>query len=297
MPHFGTLAEHQFERNLDDIRGSALYGVDNEKLGKIDDVIFDHASGDISYVVVDTGGWLSSKKFVVPADRIHLYDRDKDAFQVDVNKAHIEKFPPYDEKTVRSEKDWGDYEKHYEKAWNSGVVLHKEGSNRTITPEPSETLRGREGDVLRMNAPRGGFGSLGEEIEAIDEPTQYELGDDLTPHRLQGKFPDTSQSPSKIEMRPEGAREERSGQFYAVGNQNMPGQQTNSTETTDIGDVLETSEIDRKEREALGRSEQRKREILDRGPRWDRFENLLRKNRVDITAKCASCAPAKDKAA
>jgi uncharacterized protein YrrD len=45
------------------VRGSHLYGLNDDKLGKIEDVIFDHSSGDIHYVVVDTGGWLHPKKF------------------------------------------------------------------------------------------------------------------------------------------------------------------------------------------------------------------------------------------
>ena len=32
-----------------------------------------------------------------------------------------------------------------------------------------------------------------------------------------------------------------------------------------------------------------------RSQRWSRFEDLLRKNRVDIEAKCSQCAPAKDR--
>ena len=31
-----------------------VYGIGDEKLGKVDDVIFDHATGDVRYVVVDT---------------------------------------------------------------------------------------------------------------------------------------------------------------------------------------------------------------------------------------------------
>jgi hypothetical protein len=50
------LRDYRFADNVDDIRGATLYGQDNDKLGKIDDVIFDHASGTIQYAVVDTGG-------------------------------------------------------------------------------------------------------------------------------------------------------------------------------------------------------------------------------------------------
>ena len=68
MTHIGTLRDYRFaevDEAADDIRGAKVYGMDDEKLGKIDDVIFDHATGAIRYVVVDTGGWLSSKKFIV----------------------------------------------------------------------------------------------------------------------------------------------------------------------------------------------------------------------------------------
>ena len=35
-------------------------------------MIFDHSTGDIRYIVVDTGGWLSTKKFIVPAEGIRV---------------------------------------------------------------------------------------------------------------------------------------------------------------------------------------------------------------------------------
>jgi uncharacterized protein YrrD len=47
MAHYGTLRDHRFDDDVDDIRGASLYGMDDEKLGKIDDVIFDHGSGAI----------------------------------------------------------------------------------------------------------------------------------------------------------------------------------------------------------------------------------------------------------
>jgi sporulation protein YlmC with PRC-barrel domain len=56
MAHYGLLHDYRFEdlNSEQDIRGSNVYGRDNEKLGKIDDVIFDHSTGNIGYVVVDT---------------------------------------------------------------------------------------------------------------------------------------------------------------------------------------------------------------------------------------------------
>ena len=70
MAHYGCLATYQFPDRAEDIRGATVYGLNDEKLGKIDDVIFNHSSGNVTYLVVDTGGWLSTKKFLVSADRI-----------------------------------------------------------------------------------------------------------------------------------------------------------------------------------------------------------------------------------
>ena len=85
--HMGMLRDYRFSDDVDDIRGAALYGTDDDKLGKIDDVIFDHDTGTIQYAVVDTGGWLSSKKFLVPADRIHPYAKNTEDFAIDATKA------------------------------------------------------------------------------------------------------------------------------------------------------------------------------------------------------------------
>ena len=51
MAHYGTLREFRFKENVEDIRGSDVYGRDDEKLGEISDVIFDHSTGDIQYAV------------------------------------------------------------------------------------------------------------------------------------------------------------------------------------------------------------------------------------------------------
>ncbi len=73
MAHCGLLRNYRFPDSseaAEDIRGAKLYGGDDEKLGKVEDAIFDHSTGLIRYVVIDTGGWLSSKRFLVPADSL-----------------------------------------------------------------------------------------------------------------------------------------------------------------------------------------------------------------------------------
>ena len=50
MAHYGTLRDYHFVDNesaADDIRGSKVYGLNDEKLGKIDDVISELKMADV----------------------------------------------------------------------------------------------------------------------------------------------------------------------------------------------------------------------------------------------------------
>jgi hypothetical protein len=134
MAQHGMLRDYRFTDTAEDIRGSKLYGLNDEKLGKIDDVIFDHSSGSIRYVVVDTGGWLSTKKFVVPAERLRASAEHKDDFAVELSKQQVESLPPYDESHLESDQQWADYEGKYRAKWDTGPVMHREGTDRNITP-------------------------------------------------------------------------------------------------------------------------------------------------------------------
>ena len=75
MAIYANIRDYSFESDVDDIRGSEIYGADDQPLGTISDVIFDTDSGDLQYVVVDAGVWLETKRFLVPAremrDREH----------------------------------------------------------------------------------------------------------------------------------------------------------------------------------------------------------------------------------
>jgi hypothetical protein len=145
MNHYGTLRDYRFsDKDAEDIRGSNIYGLNDDKLGDIDDVIFDHGTGDIRYVVVDTGGWLSSKKFLVPADRLQPSSKHDDDYQVNLSKQQIESFPPYDEKSISDNDRWNDYETRYNAGWTTdGDVQHRTDSvDRNVTPRPDEIASG-----------------------------------------------------------------------------------------------------------------------------------------------------------
>src|SRR5262249_28130526 len=130
----------------EDIRGAHLYGMDDEKLGKIDDVIFDHSTGDIQYIIVDTGGWLSTKKFLVPAEGIRASAKHEDDFEASLSKKQIESFPPYNESDLESESKWSGYETKYRSKWVNSPVMHRAETDRNITPTTQQTTGNRESE-------------------------------------------------------------------------------------------------------------------------------------------------------
>ncbi len=178
MPHFRTLRDIQFANREDDIRGATLYGVDNEKLGKIDDVIFEHSTGAIHYAVVDAGGWLSRRQFLVPADRAHNYEPDPTAFQVDMVKRHVERLPSFDRSLLGSEEDWRDYQRNYREWVLTGDVIHRRESANIVTP-PAEEIPG-ETSIAQGSGPAG-------QGRRLDLSSQA--------HRPLGSLPDTREVP------------------------------------------------------------------------------------------------------
>jgi sporulation protein YlmC with PRC-barrel domain len=150
MTRYGTLGDYRFADQQEaalDIRGSKIYGLKDQELGKIDDVIFDEATGAIVFVVVDTGGWLSSKKFIVPPQEIRPSLQHEDDFLVDLTKEQIESFPAYDEKTLTMEEKWADYEERYRAKWVEKPVMHRQATDRNITPTTKQQVGAGSGTI------------------------------------------------------------------------------------------------------------------------------------------------------
>lgn len=176
MAQYGMLRDYRLADAAEDIRGSKLYGLNDEKLGKIDDVILDYSTGSIRYVVIDTGGWLSTKKFVVPADRLRVFGQHKDDFAVDLNKKQIEGFPPYNESDLESDEQWGNYEGRYRAHWKADPVMHRAATDRNITPTtqqmPGNSPSGRVADGVLSEKDKdsdaftkGGFAASTDSVE------------------------------------------------------------------------------------------------------------------------------------
>jgi sporulation protein YlmC with PRC-barrel domain len=153
---YGTLRDYKFNKDIDDIRGSAVYGFGDEKLGKIDDVIFDSNTGQIRYLVVDTGGWLKSRRFLVPPE--HVQPKDDKDFKVSLTKSEIEKFPALDERVLESEKDFNSYETNYRSSWSSQRSPSQSATVATQSPLSPRFLRFQD-EVARDRERICGVGS------------------------------------------------------------------------------------------------------------------------------------------
>ena len=292
MPHYGILRDHKLE-GVDDLRGADVYGVNDEKLGTIDDVIFDHSSGDIRYIVLKTGGMLSRKKVMVPANRVEPYGNHDDKFYAELDKERLEMLPEFKEDTMKAQGDWSTYEKDYEKRWNDGEVLYNKNTGRIITPAPEQVV----GSAMSgSTAPASG------------------RRPDLKPEKL-GKQDDllgVASGTGKTTLRPKKpsiagkedvAMMQRDRQTDEVMNpmggeieyqKEAPGSRLEDTRSETIGEpgVYKLDPIVETEQGA-GPTE---RQEINRGRRWNDFQQNLRSRRDKIIVGCPTCA-SQDKAA
>jgi sporulation protein YlmC with PRC-barrel domain len=282
MPHYGILRDHKME-DVDDLRGADVYGVNDEKLGTIDDVIFDHSSGDIRYIVLKTGGLLSRKKVMVPANRVEPYGNHDDKFYAELDKERLEMLPEFNDETMKAQGDWSTYEKDYEKRWNDGAVMYNKSTGRIITP-PHEEEAIPAADSRQPSATSG---------------TKL----DLKPEKM-GKQDDllgVASGVSKTTLRPK--------KPSIGGREDVEMMQRERAQREVMNPIGEELEIPREEpgvrSEAIGEpgvykldpiveTEQgagpAERQNLDQGRRWNAFQENLRVRREKIVVECPRCA-------
>lgn len=281
MPHYGTLHQTRFE-DAEDIRGSEVYGVNDEKLGTIDDVIFDHSSGDIRFLVVDTGGWLRSKKFLVPSSRIQPYGHHEDKFYAELDKERIQMLPEYDEKKLKSETEWSGYEKQYEEGWKSGTVMYNQRTGRVVTPSADQVQ--------------------GTRTSALSEEGRQSLQRDFTPERV-GREDDllgVASSGDDVTLRPNkpsvAGREdailsEREQKTRSVASDRGPLENSRIPDTEGLKEpgVYRVDAVPEQEKA----SDLNEPLNANYGPRMTRFQKNLRQDRDRVVSNCPLCGSQK----
>jgi hypothetical protein len=83
-----------------DYDGLDIQGPDGDKLGEVDGFIVDAHAGRVYYVVVDSGGWFSSRRFLLPIGHATLDDGAR-ALRVDVSRDALSRYPEFHENSFR----------------------------------------------------------------------------------------------------------------------------------------------------------------------------------------------------
>jgi hypothetical protein len=84
--------------------GLNVRGADGDKLGSVDGFIIDAAARRVYYVVVDSGGWFTSRRFLLPVGHATLAD-DRRSMQVDVTRDTLRRYPEFNEDRFREFSD------------------------------------------------------------------------------------------------------------------------------------------------------------------------------------------------
>jgi len=78
------------------VEGTKVYNREGDKLGSIDDLMIDKASGQVRYAVLEFGGFLGvgTDRYPLPWD-VLKYDKSKEGYVVPLDKSTLEGAPRY----------------------------------------------------------------------------------------------------------------------------------------------------------------------------------------------------------
>jgi hypothetical protein len=79
-----------------DYDGLNVYGPDGDSLGEVDGFIVDADARRVNYIVIDSGGWFTSRRLLLPIGHATL-SPDRRALQTDVTREALRRLPEYDE--------------------------------------------------------------------------------------------------------------------------------------------------------------------------------------------------------
>jgi sporulation protein YlmC with PRC-barrel domain len=186
MAHLGNLGSRQASEDVQDIRGTVLRDSNDQKLGTVDDLILDHDTMEIRYLVLDSEGWLQDGRFLLPVERVSADRNHEDGLTTDATRSEIKASPQYDELSLNSDRAWKKYEKEFKKYWDDKPIMHIKDSDRIITP-PEEPAAAQ---------PEARATSAGQEGSREINAAQ------LFPERISDVFSDPAPSSSKVTLKP-----------------------------------------------------------------------------------------------
>jgi sporulation protein YlmC with PRC-barrel domain len=86
----------------DKVEGTAVYGIDQKKIGKLERVMIDKTSGKVAHAVLSFGGFMGMGEDYYPVPWAMLkYDANLGGYRVNLTKDQLDKAPKYTKST-----DW-----------------------------------------------------------------------------------------------------------------------------------------------------------------------------------------------
>jgi hypothetical protein len=82
----------QLDRHVLDLDGLDVRNTVDDHIGDVEGLLVDTVSGRPRYLVVDSGGWFRSRRFLLPVMHARL-DADRRALRVDLDRETISRFP------------------------------------------------------------------------------------------------------------------------------------------------------------------------------------------------------------
>jgi PRC-barrel domain protein len=84
----------------DKVEGTAVYGADQKKIGKLERVMLDKMSGKVAYAVLSFGGFMGMGEDYYPVPWTTLkYDENLGGYLVNVTRDQLDKAPKYSKST------------------------------------------------------------------------------------------------------------------------------------------------------------------------------------------------------
>ena len=134
--------------NASAIKGYHIAATDGD-VGHIDDILIDHASWTVRWLVVHTGSWLNERAVCLPAWALARPDPDAHSLKVSLTRGQIESSPAIDDERMLSSEQQAIISEHYAGLRRAAGAPRTGDVDTLIRADPVTT--GRAQDLVSLN--------------------------------------------------------------------------------------------------------------------------------------------------
>jgi hypothetical protein len=107
--HYAVLNDHSLQDEANHVLRKDLYGHGGRKIAHVCDIVFDHGSGDICYLVADCG---HDRRVLIPPTSV-TQSQKQQGFVSEFSSEDLARLPVFTEAMLSDAKVWRDYEQLY----------------------------------------------------------------------------------------------------------------------------------------------------------------------------------------